>query len=177
MKAVFVTLIIAFSYNTALSQWNENAEEYLRELMFEKINELRVKKRVSPLIADSILQKAAKFHSDYMIKSGKLTHIESSLKAKTPDKRVRMFDGNEFVYIGENVLCSRPQETQFTKTQLETLSIEMFESWVESKGHYKNMVDPEYQYTDFGFSLQKRTGVVFATQVFGKKGNLDRRRN
>lgn len=99
MKKRLSLLLLFFSTITYSQDYSE-----IHQLLFEKINELRVSQGLLKLESNDTLQKAAEFHSKYMATRHVLSHNESSSKTSTPRKRVDKFSGKNFDLVGENVL-------------------------------------------------------------------------
>lgn len=169
-KNVFFLLL--FLPVIGLSQLSEKDKEFIRQELSEKINGLRVSLGVKPLKLNDTLQKAAAFHSEYMAKYDVLSHDETRSKYRTPKKRVSEFEGDIFDIVGENILYSTPQSFPLKKKELVALANEMFTSWKNSPPHYANMIDPEYVFADLGFKTEIKKDIVYATQVFGRKGHV-----
>lgn len=164
----FITvLLLTF---TGRSQLSDKDTQFLREELAERINALRTSKGLKALIINDTLQKAATFHSEYMVKNGELTHEERPSKYKTPEKRVHAFGGKSFEFIGENVAFSTPQDFPLNRKGLEQLADALFIGWKNSPPHYANMTHPEYVLGDLGFAVQSKEKIVFATQVFAVRG-------
>lgn len=164
---VYVSLLISFS---GFSQLTEKNIDILRQELSQHVNELRESKGLNPLVFNDTLRKAAQFHSEYMVQSKVLSHDQRRFKYSTPKRRVYEFEGTDFELIGENVLYSTPQDFPLNKKALISLAEEMFNSWKNSPGHYANMINPKYIFGDFGFKTDRKKNIVYATQVFGKKG-------
>ena len=47
---------------------------------------------------------------------------------------------------------------------------EMYQSWKNSPGHYKNMINSDYVLGDIDFQFNSEEKIIYATHVFGKKG-------
>lgn len=153
----------------------ESASKVLRTELVSQINQLRESKGVMPLQTNVTLRKAAKCQSYYMAKRKMLTHNQGNFKFANPLKRVRHFKGYEFDLVGENVLQSIEVKLPLRKNRLVPIALEMFNAWKNSPGHYANMVNPEYEFTGIDFALGQKENVIYATQVFAKKGiQIDR---
>lgn len=171
IKGVLIFLIIQLPL-ISFSQFNDEDKNILRKELSGLINNLREINGLKPLIFNDNLKKAAQFHSEYMVKNNVLSHDEKQSKYATPKKRVFAFEGKEFEIVGENVLYSTPQNFPLKKKDIVALAEEMFNSWKNSPGHYANMTEPEYDYGDLGFETNMEKHIVYATQVFGKKGHV-----
>lgn len=166
---IIVTFIISF---VGFSQLTDKDKEFLRQELFDKINELRVSKGLSPLISNDTLKKGAELHSEYMAKNDILSHDQRKSKYATPKKRVIAVGGKNFEIIGENVLYSIPQDFPLKKKELIELADAMFLNWKNSPGHYANMIESEYVFGDLGFKTNSNKNIVYATHVFGTKGQV-----
>jgi uncharacterized protein YkwD len=144
--------------------------DLLRSELAKRVNELRVSTGASPLEFNDTLKNAAQDHSIYMAKNDELTHKQKKSKSATPKKRVGLRGGKNFEIVGENVLYTVRQEFPLKKKDVIALAQQMFESWKNSPGHYANMINPEYTLGDFGFKTNTKKRIVYATQVFGRKG-------
>ena len=163
-------LLVCLIPQIGFSQLTDKDAEVLRQDLSEQINNLRVGLGLQPLIFNDTLKRAAQFHSDYMALHDLLTHDETQPKYATPKKRVTAFEGTDFETVGENALYSTAQSFPLKSKGVHKLADEMFNSWLNSPGHYANMTEPEYVYGDLGFKTNIGKRIVYATQVFGTKG-------
>ncbi|MGB3526229.1 MAG: CAP domain-containing protein [Flavobacteriales bacterium] len=164
-------LLVCLLPRIAFSQLTDKDAEILRLDLAEQINSLRISKGLQPLLFNDTLKKAAQFHSDYMAARDLLTHTEKQPKYATPKDRVVAFKGTDLLTVGENVLYSTPQNFPLKSKDLHALATEMFNSWLNSPGHYANMTEPEYVFGDLGFKANAVKRTVYATHVFGTKGH------
>lgn len=170
MKTIFLCLIGLLSTQASNAQSIEDNFQLLRTELAQKVNALRIDMGARPLRFDDVLKAAAVFHSNYMAKNDTLTHQETAADVATPQLRVLKKGGHNFELVGENVLYSRPQHFPLDDNDVKILAEEMFLAWKKSPGHYANMIKPEYELGDFGFQVHPGKKIVYATQVFGKKG-------
>lgn len=153
--------------------WSQLTKEQCQQLKTEvlsKINLLRTQQKISVLKFNSVLEAAAIFHSDYMASNQVFRHEEKNPKNGTPKIRVINAGGSDFELVGENIYKSTEQKFPLSKEGLSKLAVEMFDAWKKSPGHYANMIHTNYTLADFGFAVDVKTNVVYATNVFGKKG-------
>jgi hypothetical protein len=149
--------------------------DFIGRLFNEKLNELRKSKGLSQLKLDPYLEKAAQEHAKYMTDNDTLTHIQNNTVKKTPSDRVRFFKGNH-EGIGENCLFTflltpikdRLKKELITINTYEQAAQDIFTSWKNSPGHYKNMIEPSYDVQGIGFSYNKQKKKLFSSQVFGR---------
>lgn len=168
IRNLFLLFSCFMSLNSFCQLTPENNAQ-LRTELAQLVNDLRKEKGLKPLQQNEHLQKAAEFHSKYMVTNNVLDHIEKDIKNSTPTKRVMNAGGNYLESIGENCLYTVPQKFPLDENGVKALAKEMFESWKNSPGHYANMINKVYELGDFGFAVTEKN-VVYATQVFGKKG-------
>jgi uncharacterized protein YkwD len=121
------------------------------------INRYRMQKSLRPLSMDRTLQRAAQWMSDDMAAKSYLSHNDS--RGRDPFKRLAAFGYNYNTNKGENVAAGQ-------KTAEEAL-----ESWQSSKGHNRNMLDPQFTVIGIGFSYEKNSkyGWYWATSFGGLK--------
>lgn len=151
-------------------------EELMEELLLQKINEERVKKKLTELANNNYLHLAAVDHSLYQAKKDKMTHQQTSNKTKTPRNRVEKV-GGKFKLIGENVAYSdigRPVNMKiknkiklFETNTYEELADLIFQGWKYSPAHYANIVNAPYNSSGISVKMTKDKSRVYATQVFG----------
>ena len=99
---------------------------------FTLINQLRQSKGVAPLQLSPILQKTAASHSAYMDAGDSLDHSEPAPNTNSWDRIANA--GGNFNTSGENIACGN-ESGEGT-----------YQQWVNSPGHYANMIDSGYQY-------------------------------
>lgn len=171
IKKPFFFLLFSFICGFAQAQLNEFETKKLSKLLTEHVNKLRADLDKAPLKNDINLAKAAKLHSAYISKKGKLNHVQTGTEFPKPKDRVTNFS-KAFTSVGENILYSKPIKLPLNESGLRKLAFNMFRAWKKSPGHYANMILDDYTYGDFGFIYNKKSKRVFATHVFGVKGYI-----
>lgn len=150
-------------------------EKYLEHLVKIKIDEVRTQHGLKPLYNDSILFVAAKFHAGYLFEKGELSHTEpENKKMETPQKRAEAFGAVNYL-VGENVIFTlvnipmrnKKNKTYINRTYLETAN-DMVTSWVNSPGHYKNIITADYNATGLAVWKDPKTGRIYGVQKFAK---------
>lgn len=156
---VLVLLFLGFQQNVDLDKIDAK--------LLDKINAVRVKNKCSILKRDENLDKAATNQAKYIASNDVLDHVQNgNSKTKGPLDRVKFFSEDKYVNVAENLLFTTfPNET----IDYEVLAEKMKSLWVKSPSHYKNIKNGEYNYTGFGFALNKSKTKIYAVQVFGKK--------
>lgn len=115
-------------------------------------NQERAKLKLPPLMIHPLLMQAAREHTKNMAGQEKMEHI---LDGKGPVERTKAL-GYKTSWVGENVAAG---EAFFPKDVVGT--------WMNSKPHRENMLDPKYVYIGIG-AARSRGGEYYYTQVFGR---------
>ncbi|NTW32603.1 MAG: CAP domain-containing protein [Bacteroidetes bacterium] len=188
---LFITLSIsAFSQNRddVIDAGNVNLK-YLEYLTKLEIDSVRKSVGLSILYNDSVLYLAATDHSKYLTKIEKLTHFQKeNAKKKSPFNRVEFYGSAGYASsVGENAIMiyiltptsfknkknNESGETHIVSTYKEA-AVEMMTGWVNSKGHYANIVTKDFNITGMALSYNEKKQIIYGVQVFGvsTKNNL-----
>jgi len=170
----FHSAALAQDANISISNDNFN-EKWLEHLIKIKVDSVRLAHDCKPLINDSILYVASEYHAAYMQEKGRIGHYESDDPIKkTPQLRAEYFGAKNYG-VGENVLVSpynsviRNKKKKIRQTNTyEALAFAIVEGWVNSPGHYKNMITPSYQITGVAVALDQVSNKVYACQKFAR---------
>ena len=146
------------------------------KLFNQKLNELRKSKNAKELTGDATLVQAANDHSNYMATNDTLTHFQKSTIKKTPNDRVRFYKGVHdgvgenclYTYLFKPISGKRKKDTVTIRTY-EQLAEQIYISWKNSPGHYKNMIDPKYDVQGISFSYLPKSNKLYSSQVFAMK--------
>jgi len=171
MKKTLLFIILIFSFVEMSGQLKAVEKQQLSTTLLKRINTHREKEGHLKLKRNPDLIKAAKIQCTYLTKAGKLSHNNPNPDLKTPKKRVEKFS-KSFVAFGENILYSKPTNIPLSKTAINKLAYDMFNSWKKSPGHYANMISDVYSHSDLTFGYDVKTRRVYAVHVFGKKGYI-----
>lgn len=178
-KSLFLLIFICLFYNLLaqspqdLINQNNLNEKYLEHLTKIKIDSVRQKHNCKILINDSILFVASKHHAKYMAENSILSHFENKkLETKTPQLRAEYY-GAERYGVGENVI-KIPLQGSLKDKKGKIINIKTYEDlaniivvgWINSSGHFKNMITPMYQIT--GVAIWKNKTTLYACQKFAK---------
>ena len=145
----------------------------LNALVHDGINAVRNQKGIADLQPHSILNSAALDQNNYQIKFDQLTHYQSEEKKATVRDRILSFGGHQFRAMGENVQYKGfPSRIYGNRREIITDSYqntanELVKNWVQSPGHYKNLINPSYTYVGTAVGWNPENAALFATQVFG----------
>ena len=122
----------------------------LSGLVHYGLNEIRQRKGLLALDKHPILKQAAIDQNNYQIRTDNLTHYQDNPAKKTVLERVESFGGG-FRMVGENVQFKGfpvrswgNRKEIITPTYVEAAEA-IIQNWVNSPGHYKNMVKTDYK--------------------------------
>ena len=144
----------------------------MSDLVHRGINEVRRQQGATDLTKHNILAKAALDHNNYQIRTDTLTHYQKDPDKQTVKERIDSF-GGRFSRVGENVQYKGfPVRTWGMQREILTPSYqeaakEIIQNWVNSPGHYRNLINPDYEYVGTAIGWNPENNAVFATQVFG----------
>ena len=65
-------------------------------------------------------------------------------------------------------LKSNDRKGTITVTDYQQAAFEFVIGWKNSKGHYKNLINPDYNITGIAVSYDPKTQALYAVQTFGK---------
>jgi len=136
------------------SQVEKNTSEYMSvyQEVLTLVNKIRSEAGVEPLQLDITLCKAAGMRSLEMENAGVLSHTR-------PDGSscftVLSEYGIGYMAAGENIAAGYPNAAS------------VVEGWKNSKGHYENMVNPNFKKLGVGLSKQNKDNYrIYWTQLF-----------
>lgn len=148
-------------------------DRYLEYLVKVRIDSVRRLHNCQALPNDSILYLASKFHSRYMSTSGNFSHIQKDeKKTETPQLRAEYFGAKDYG-TGENIIMI-PFNAFVSRKSGESLPIYTYESWadeavygwVNSKGHFANIINCKYQVTGLTVELNMEKKTIYCCQNF-----------
>ncbi|MCK6608244.1 MAG: CAP domain-containing protein [Flavobacterium sp.] len=169
MKTHFTLLLLFISTLSFSQNQNKIDLEKLKTKVYQLVNEERSNNDRKLLGLDTYLKKAADDHAKYIAKAQTLSHEQTDAKKKNPKERVYFYGGNPFVLVGENLLFTGIKDQIYSETDLDALALKMFNLWKKSPNHLKNILDPQFFYTEIGFSIDWENNKIYAVQLFGAK--------
>ena len=148
---------------------------FLESLVKTKIDSVRLKNKRKILVINDTLKKAADDQAMYMMKKKNLTHFQDNPKKKEVDDRIKFY-GMKKSKVGENINytfiftpISNGKKKTYVNTTYEETANDITKLWVNSKGHFENMIDPDYYYTAVAISYDKKLKRVYAVQDFSSE--------
>lgn len=168
MKRIVLSLIaplfLLLSVNPVTGQQRDAEVE---ALVHQKINALRSAHGLRPLRRDMRLDSAASLQVGWCLKNDVLGHTRDRGRLRTPQDRLRAVDYDWTTY-GENLLY-RSTDGESTDELAELI----VQQWVDSPGHYANLLGRDYRYAGTVVMLDEE-GIAWAGQVFATPGKIKR---
>ncbi len=137
-------LIIALVFISTLSF----GQTKLDSVLFDKINEYRVSKKVSPLKWNISIYKAAEHHTKYIEITGHFSHYEDSIvtgfnSLLTHHDRLRFYMDSDNYTTCENIARNPSIKSIKSKDDVdyELIAITILKQWINSPGHNKNLLN------------------------------------
>ncbi len=147
--------------------------DLLEELVHAEVNKLRARKRLSKLKRDPLLLRAADMQNNYCLKKGTLTHRQPSSSKRAHGDRIRYL-GGDYSYTGENLqyigftTYTRGNRVWYDTGTYEEMAKDIVKNWIQSKGHYANLVNPNYDLVGTALAYDEDKAWVYCSQVYGK---------
>ena len=176
MKNIITTIFIMLS----LSLFSQTK---LDTLVFYNINKYRDSLNLPKLTWDTIAFKAAKHHSNYIIRKNSFNknhlvrvigHGEDTLKS--PSNRYDYYGGRKWTYVGENLSVVNPVYKNDDNVKLQKISDLLLKMWIKSPSHNKVLlsngnfggVSCLVRVNNSGF-VDRKLYEVFSTFIIVKK--------
>lgn len=156
--------------NTVGSESGINLK-YLEYFLKEEIDSVRKSHNIDALINDSIMYLASLDQSDYLHTKNELTHFQKENPAKfSPQNRADYYGANNY-RVGENVLYTTVDQNLLSSVPLDddfykNIAHTMMLLWVNSPGHFANIINAEYVITGVSVYFDNKTSRLYATQAF-----------
>lgn len=131
-------------------------EDLIRSSILQLTNELRVEESLEPLSSNKQLEQAANIRGQ---------ETESSFSHTRPDGRDFYTTLNEnglnysYMIAGENLAMATHHLEDGKMAEF------LFNGWVESPGHYENLIKPEYR--EIGIGVHFDGEILYLVQIFG----------
>ena len=146
----------------------------LENLLTKEIDRLRDSIGIHVLTKDEALTKAATLQAKYLLKLGKLTHVNQKKALTTPEGRVKKSKGLHhlvgenisMMVIGEPFLLPGGEKKVRLFTYGEVIQA-VTRRWVKTRFWEANLLDPNYYLSGYALSYDKKRGRIFFVQVLG----------
>lgn len=144
--------------NTILESNTHTDVDYdiVEQTIVTLVNELREEQQLDPVASNDMLKAAAIIRA---------VETEESFSHTRPDgsSAFTVFEEEGIAYpykvVGENLGMATYYMNEEDMAEL------LFNGWVESEGHYENMIKPEYK--EIGVGVHYDGEFLYATQLFG----------
>ncbi len=146
----------------------------LEQLIHEEINKVKRANGLPLLSKDRTLRNAATDQNNYQIRKGDLSHTQGNAGKQTLKDRISFYGGGfqataeNVIYEGFIIRTTGTQREIIAPTYREQAK-KMVKSWMDSPGHRKNIMNPNYDQVGTAVGYHGELHAVFSTQVFGRK--------
>jgi uncharacterized protein YkwD len=139
------------------------------------VDSTRIANKLPPLFNDSILFVASNHHANYLVSKGVLSHEETGKKAfLTPQDRANYYGAPKSYLVGENIVFAsynasvKSKGKTFITNDYKEIARCLVFLWINSKGHFKNMIHPDYQITGLAIGIDPKLNRIYACQKFAQ---------
>mgnify|MGYP001372201171 CR=1 FL=1 len=158
MKKLLSYILLAL-YSASFAQTAKFDQKKFEHLVKTKIDSFRQSKGLNILVNDSVLYVASIDHARYLDRVKKITHYQKTLDKKTPQNRADFYGAINY-RVGENIV-----EVSLLGSE-ENMAQKMVDSWLNSPGHYANIVTSDYNLTGLAIHYNPNKNSVVAVQKF-----------
>lgn len=131
----------------------------LEAQLVDLLNAYRAKKGKAPVVADAAFQEAARAHAADMMLNNFMGHTSSTGMSFQGRMAAFVGDVTKYPSIGENAARETVGEGS-----LDEKTRALFQQWVDSAPHRKNMVNRSFAFVSTG--VIERGGDIWAVQIF-----------
>lgn len=150
--------------------------EYLAQLIEQNINSFRKDNDKSELVIDETLRPAAQDQSNYILKSGRVTHDQPIKKKATAFDRVIFFDGMHGnvsencsqVVIGARVRVHGQKSGKIIKSYQDVANY-VAQQWIDAKGGKEMLLNPIFTKIITAFAIDEKKKMIIATQLYASE--------
>lgn len=115
-----------------------------------------------PMTVDPLLSQAAQSHAEDMLRRNYFDHY--SPEGRSPSDRLAA--AGRQGYPAENI--GMAQDRRSRRIQARTLE-NLQSRWMQSAGHRRNLMNPNYERFGYGVAIDPSSGRVFAVQMFSRR--------
>lgn len=165
---------ITFGQSTSSHIKKPVNKKLLAHLIKSGIDSVRVAHQLKEVVNDVILFNAAQHHAKYLTEIKRLSHQENTDKYKNPRDRAVAYGALNYL-VAENIAMvpfntavktkKKKIKTFYTYQQLAHAFVV---AWVNSPGHYKNIITPSLEITGVAVSIDEKSNKVYAVQKFAE---------
>ena len=140
----------------------------LEQRLVELTNQRRAEAGIAPLDADPGLERAARAHALDMLARDYMDHVGPD--GRDVGDRVAILHRRFIGGTGENLAEHRGIGVAELADQAGPLAVKMVDGWMDSPGHRKNILEPDY--THVGLAAAGEGDRLVIVQVFGRRSAL-----
>jgi len=151
-------------------------EKLLSDLIYEKINALRDSVKSYTLAKDSILNLAAKNHSEYIKKTDDISHLQPTPEFSTLEKRVEYFKGTQeqLSEIVDVIYLDKPTQVYKDKNIIKIYTYNeaadfYFRNSFNTAAHYDIFVGKSLHTSGISFGINEERKCIYVINVFGSR--------
>jgi uncharacterized protein YkwD len=134
----------------------------VQQFALELANRDRAGEGLVPMSVDPVLAQAAQYHAEDMLRRNYFDHY--SPEGESPADRLAA--AGRQGYPAENIAMT--EDRRIRRIQARTL--ETFQrQWMQSAGHRRNLMNPNYERFGYGLAIDPASGRVFAVQMFSRR--------
>jgi uncharacterized protein YkwD len=153
--------LVAFVFTTTLAPAQPYDIAKIETRIHERINRERHANGAKALSIDSRLADLARAHTNDMVVRGFYGH-ENPDGLTAPDRLAQEHPELVVLTVAENINLIEPVEPGSMSG--DDLAARLVQSWVNSEGHRRNLLDPDFTHTGIALSIQGERAI--ATQMF-----------
>lgn len=154
-------------------QFKKFYPEYLAKLIEQNVNQFRIENNLKPLEVDATLFPAALDQSEYILKSGRVTHDQPVKKKATPFDRVVFFDGMhgkvaencQQVTVGARIRIPGQRSGKILKSYQDFADY-VTREWMDAKGGKEILLDITFTKIATAFAVDEKKKMIIATQLY-----------
>jgi uncharacterized protein YkwD len=132
----------------------------VQQLALELVNRDRIAEGLPPMKIDAQLSQAAQKHAEDMLQRNYFSHY--SPEGQTPTDRLAAV--GRVGYPAENIAMDEDHSRHLNIRLLEGLE----KRWMQSPKHRHSLMNPHYEQFGYGLAVDRKTGRVFAVQMFSR---------
>ena len=169
---LFFSLFSTFAqqeFNKDTTKYNQEIdpsefdEELFTKMLFDKINEHRIKYELDSIVDEDVLTKAAQDNGRYMASNNKETFIQSG-KKKTTGDRIMFYGGSNFGYELTRKVTIKKGKVYLTYNQAID---EIIFKWTNSKKKLEILDDKNIVFVGIGPYIDGTEKRLYVSAVFG----------
>lgn len=151
--------------DTLLADAVQQTDTYWAETEYglSLVNAERTSHGLTPLALDKDLCNIANYRSAYMERTNYFEHFIDGVDLSNT---VSSAYYGKYTSVGENIHCNYSTDGKALNFSVQTSVLRGFNRYLQSPGHYQNMMDPTYRRIGIGIYSNPSSTKRFFTQIF-----------